>query len=97
MIQETGTADKAELEQLSNTITEIDALGTRKDLVLTPLMHDTPQELGQPFDPRDWKLGECDPIPGKTMPAMTVVERNYRDIYKKFTSIGLAGKSGQWR
>ena len=75
---------------LAKKFTEIagETLGTRKDLVLTPLMHDTPQELGQPFDPRDWKLGECDPIPGKTMPAMTVVERNYRDIYKKFTSIG---------
>ena len=63
-------------------------IGTRKDLVLTPLMHDTPGELGQPFDPRDWKKGECEPVPGKTMPAMTVVERNYGDVYKKFTSIG---------
>ena len=65
-----------------------DYLGVQKDLVLTPLMHDSPQELGQPFDPRDWKKGECDPIPGKTMPAMTVVERDYGAIYQKFTSIG---------
>ncbi|WP_315382709.1 nitrate reductase subunit alpha [Microvirgula aerodenitrificans] len=65
-----------------------DYIGTRKDLVLTPLMHDTPQELGQAFDPKDWKLGECEPVPGKTMPAMTVVERNYGDIHRKFTSIG---------
>ncbi|MBK9393948.1 MAG: nitrate reductase subunit alpha [Uliginosibacterium sp.] len=63
-------------------------LGTRKDLVLTPLLHDTPGELGQPFEPKDWKHGECEPIPGKTMPQMTVVERNYGDVYKKFTSIG---------
>lgn len=63
-------------------------LGTRKDLVLTPLMHDTPGELGQAFEPKDWKYGECEPIPGKTMPQMTVVERNYADIYKKFTSVG---------
>ncbi|WP_052452291.1 nitrate reductase subunit alpha [Noviherbaspirillum autotrophicum] len=63
-------------------------LGTQKDLVLTPLMHDTPGELAQPFDPKDWRAGECEPIPGKTMPAMTVVERNYGDVYKKFTSIG---------
>ena len=70
-------------------------LGTRKDLVLTPLMHDTPGELGQPFDPKDWRLGECEPIPGKTMPTMTVVERNYRDIHKKFTSVGpLLEKTG---
>ena len=65
-----------------------DYIGTRKDLVLTPLMHDSPQELGQPFDVKDWKKGECDPIPGKTMPAMTVVERDYGQIYNKFTSIG---------
>jgi nitrate reductase alpha subunit len=65
-----------------------DYLGVQKDLVLTPLMHDTPEELGQPFDPRDWKKGECEPIPGKTMPKMTVVERDYTKIYDKFTSIG---------
>ena len=58
-------------------------------------MHDTPQELGQAFDPRDWKKGECEPIPGKTMPAMTVVERDYKAIYQKFTSIGpLMEKAG---
>lgn len=65
-----------------------DYLGVQKDLVLTPLMHDSPQELGQPFDAKDWKHGECDPIPGKTMPAMTVVERDYGATYEKFTSIG---------
>lgn len=63
-------------------------LGTQHDLVLTPLMHDTPGELGQPFDPKDWRAGECEPIPGKTMPNMTVVERDYPQIYKKFTSVG---------
>ncbi len=63
-------------------------LGTQKDLVLTPLMHDTPSELGQALDVRDWKKGECDAIPGKTMPAMTVVTRDYGDTYKKFTSVG---------
>ena len=63
-------------------------IGTRKDLVLTPLMHDSPQELGQPFDVKDWKKGECEPIPGKTMPMMTVVERDYSQIYNKFTSVG---------
>ena len=63
-------------------------LGTRKDLVCTPLLHDTPSELGQAFEPRDWRLGECELVPGKTAPAMTVVERNYADIYRKFTSVG---------
>ncbi len=63
-------------------------LGTQKDLVLTPLMHDTPSELGQAVDVLDWKKGECEPIPGKTMPTMTVVTRDYGDTYRKFTSLG---------
>jgi nitrate reductase alpha subunit len=63
-------------------------LGVEKDVVLTPLMHDTPGELGQPFEVKDWKKGECEPVPGKTMPAVTVVEHDYPNVYKRFTSLG---------
>lgn len=63
-------------------------LGIEKDMVLTPIMHDTAGELAQPIDVKDWKKGECEAIPGKTMPAMKVVERNYPDVYKQFTSLG---------
>ncbi len=63
-------------------------LGVEKDLVLTPIMHDTPAELAQPFTPREWKKGECEPIPGKTMPAMAIVERDYPNTYRKFTALG---------
>jgi nitrate reductase alpha subunit len=64
-------------------------LGVEKDVVLTPLLHDTTGELGQPFgEVKDWKKGECEPIPGKTMPNITVVERDYPNTYKKFTSLG---------
>jgi len=63
-------------------------LGVEEDVVLTPLMHDTPGELGQPFEVKDWKKGECEPIPGKTMPAITVVERDYPNVYQRFTSLG---------
>ncbi|WP_028534568.1 nitrate reductase subunit alpha [Paludibacterium yongneupense] len=65
-----------------------DYLGVRQDVVLTPLLHDTPGELGQPFEPRDWKRGECEPVPGRTMPNITLVERDYGAIYDKFTSVG---------
>ena len=58
-----------------------------QDTVLIPVLHDTPGELSQP-NVAEWKYGECDPIPGKTMPNIAVVERNYADIYKKFTSVG---------
>jgi nitrate reductase / nitrite oxidoreductase, alpha subunit len=63
-------------------------LGVEKDVVLTPLMHDTPGELGQAFDVKDWKKGECEPVPGKTMPTITVVERDYPNTYKRFTALG---------
>ena len=63
-------------------------LGVERDLNLTPIMHDTPAELAQPFAPKDWKKGEVEPIPGKTMPAMTVVERNYPETYQRFTALG---------
>jgi nitrate reductase alpha subunit len=63
-------------------------LGVEKDLVLTPILHDTPAEIAQPFAPKDWKTGECEPVPGKTMPAMAVVERDYPNTYKKFTALG---------
>jgi nitrate reductase alpha subunit len=62
-------------------------LGTEKDLVLTPLLHDSPGELAQPRV-LDWKRGECEPVPGRTMPSMTVVERDYPNTYKKFTALG---------
>ena len=63
-------------------------LGVEKDLVLTPIMHDSPGEIAQPFDPKDWKRGECEPVPGKTMPSMTVVERDYPATYRKYTALG---------
>ncbi|MBP6813421.1 MAG: nitrate reductase subunit alpha [Burkholderiaceae bacterium] len=63
-------------------------LGVERDLVLTPLMHDSPSELAQPFEVKDWKRGECDLIPGKTAPNLTVVERDYPNVYKRFTALG---------
>jgi nitrate reductase alpha subunit len=63
-------------------------LGVEKDLVLTPILHDTPAELAQPFAPKEWRKDECEPIPGKTMPSMVVVERDYPNTYKKFTALG---------
>lgn len=63
-------------------------LGVEKDLVLSPILHDTPGELAMPFGVTDWKKGECEPVPGRTMPAMAVVERDYPNLYRKFTSLG---------
>ncbi len=63
-------------------------LGVEKDIVTLPLLHDTPAELGQAFDVADWKKGECEPEPGKTMPQIIVVERDYPATYARFTALG---------
>jgi nitrate reductase / nitrite oxidoreductase, alpha subunit len=64
-------------------------LGTRSDVVAVPLMHDTPDEMANPKGRvRDWKLGECEPIPGKTMPKLVVVERDFTAIADKMSSLG---------
>lgn len=63
-------------------------LGVEQDLVTVPIMHDTPDELGQAFEPKDWKRGECEAVPGKTMPNFVLVERDYPNTYKKFTALG---------
>ncbi|WP_029652501.1 nitrate reductase subunit alpha [Marinobacter daepoensis] len=63
-------------------------LGVEKDVVTLPLLHDAPAELGQPFEVKDWKKGECDLIPGKTAPNFVTVERDYPNTYARFTSLG---------
>jgi nitrate reductase alpha subunit len=65
-----------------------EVLGLEKDVVLTPIMHDSPGEIAQAVSVKEWKKGEVEPIPGKTMPAVTVVERDYPNLYKRFTSLG---------
>ncbi|HEU4545659.1 MAG TPA: nitrate reductase subunit alpha, partial [Microlunatus sp.] len=64
-------------------------LGTRHDLVAVPLQHDTPGETAQPGGVvRDWARGDVAPIPGQTMPALQLVERDYTAIADKLASIG---------
>ena len=75
-------------KKFSEISAENNNLGIETDIVTIPQLHDTPGELAQPFDVMDWKKGECELIPGKTAPNMVVVERDYPNIYKKFTSVG---------
>ena len=58
-----------------------------REIVTRPLMHDTPAEMAQ-REIRDWARGECEPVPGKTMPGLAVVERSYPDLHRKFISFG---------
>ncbi|GAA0250673.1 nitrate reductase subunit alpha [Saccharothrix mutabilis subsp. mutabilis] len=64
-------------------------LGRRTDVLAVPLAHDTPDELAQPGGRvRDWRAGECDPVPGRTMPKLVVIERDYPATGEKMRSIG---------
>jgi nitrate reductase alpha subunit len=64
-------------------------LGVRRDVIAAPLAHDTPDELAQPHGRvRDWRAGECEPVPGKTMPKLIVVERDYGAVAEKMAAVG---------
>jgi nitrate reductase alpha subunit len=58
-----------------------------RDIVAVPLQHDTPAEIAQP-EIKDWIKGECAALPGKTMPNLVVVERDYVNLYNRFISFG---------
>jgi len=58
-----------------------------KDIIAAPLLHDTAGEIAQ-RSVKDWKLGECEAIPGKTMPNLPIVERDYINLYNRFLSLG---------
>ena len=67
----------------------VDHLGTRRDVVAKPLWHDTPEAMASEHGVvQDWRTGEVDPIPGKTMPVIAVAERDYTAVHDKMTSIG---------
>ncbi len=79
-------------------------LGTRRDVVAMPIMHDSPGELAQPHGRvRDWRAGECEPVPGRTMPGLVVVERDYGAVADQWAALGplletagSAVKSASW-
>ncbi|WP_305752355.1 nitrate reductase subunit alpha [Mammaliicoccus sciuri] len=70
--------------------------GTFKDVVTTPLAHDSKQEISTPYGiVKDWSKGEIEAIPGKTMPGFAVVERDYTAIYDKYVSVGPLLEKGE--
>jgi nitrate reductase alpha subunit len=81
---DTFAAIAAEFSRLAAT-----HLGVRHDVVAAPLTHDTPDELAQPGGRvRDWKAGEGEPVPGKTMPRLITVERDYPAVAEKMAAVG---------
>ena len=66
-----------------------DHLGVRQDVVAVPLLHDTPDEMANPHGHvQDWRAGDCEPVPGKTMPKLVVVERDYPAVAAKLATLG---------
>ena len=64
-------------------------LGVRTDIVAAPLLHDSPDELAQPGGRvLDWRAGECEPVPGRTMPKLVAVERDYPAVHARMAALG---------
>jgi nitrate reductase / nitrite oxidoreductase, alpha subunit len=61
--------------------------GPRKDIVATPIAHDSAGEISQPTI-RDWYRGECEAVPGRTMHNLVVVDRDYTRLHEKFVTLG---------
>ncbi|MCC7233939.1 MAG: nitrate reductase subunit alpha [Bryobacterales bacterium] len=58
-----------------------------EDLVATPLAHDSAAEIAQPAI-REWMKDEVEAVPGKTMPGLRVVKRDYKNLHNQYISFG---------
>jgi len=56
-------------------------------VVALPLAHDSAAEIAQPRI-ANWIDGEVEAIPGKTMPVLKVVTRDFKNLYNQFISFG---------
>ncbi|MGF9645933.1 nitrate reductase subunit alpha [Paenibacillus sp. MABNS29] len=66
-----------------------------EDVLMTPLGHDSPDEIAQVHGKiRDWRKGETEAVPGKTMPHFLLVKRDYPNVYGKMITIGPNIKKG---
>lgn len=68
-------------------------LPAQDDLVMSPLGHDTKDEIAQPFGKvKDWRDGEIEAVPGKTMPKFAIVKRDYPNVDQQMTTLGPLAK-----
>ncbi|UJL46686.1 nitrate reductase subunit alpha [Virgibacillus sp. NKC19-16] len=66
-----------------------------EELMMTPLGHDSTGQIAQPLGKiKDWRKGEVEAIPGKTMPNFQIVKRDYPNVYQQMTTIGPEIKKG---
>ncbi|WP_028257758.1 nitrate reductase subunit alpha [Veillonella montpellierensis] len=77
------------LAQAVSKVAKESDLPVYKDVVAVPLGHDSEGEIAQPNGQvKDWSKGDCEPIPGKTMPKLVTVERDFKQIYEKWIGLG---------
>lgn len=70
-------------------------LPEQEEIMMRPLGHDSVDEIAQEYGQiKDWRNGEAEAIPGKTMPNLAVVKRDYPNVYQKMTTIGPNLKNG---
>ncbi len=62
-------------------------LGVESDVVLMPILHDTPGEIAQ-AEVADWKKGQCRLVPGQTGPGIVSVIRDYPAVHDRFVALG---------
>lgn len=66
-----------------------------EEVMMTPLGHDTIGEIAQPLGKiKDWRNGEVEAIPGKTMPNFQIVKRDYPNTHQMMTTVGPNIKQG---
>lgn len=90
-------SDWASFREISKVFSELSEkhLPKTDELVMTPLNHDTKGEISQSLGKiKDWRQGETEAIPGKTMPNFQIVTRDYPNVYQMWTTIGPEIKKG---
>ncbi|QSO45579.1 nitrate reductase subunit alpha [Alicyclobacillus mengziensis] len=66
-----------------------DHLPAMDDIVLRSLGHDAPTEISAVGGKvLDWRNGEVEAIPGKTMPDFSIVRRDFPNVYHQMTTLG---------
>jgi nitrate reductase molybdenum cofactor assembly chaperone len=94
-----GCSSRSDWEIFRSLAEQVSQLAERhlpnpiKDQITNPLARDPADDIAQPSI-KDWAKGECEPLPGKTMPHLKVVERNYKNLYNQFILLGPLAHNG---
>lgn len=79
------------LAKTFSTLAERYFAGPVQDVVATPLLHDSRDEISEACafgKIPDWLNGEYEPVPGQNFPRLHIVERDYTKVFDKYISLG---------